>query len=85
MHEIDIGNAIVPAEYTRREDMYYALLMRGATPEMCTRFKLRFYHELGIIAWADEELFEEFTGDLMEEGDLWQIYLGRCVIRILWL
>ncbi|KZV61091.1 hypothetical protein PENSPDRAFT_314079 [Peniophora sp. CONT] len=44
---------------------------------MCERYKLRFYHELGIIAWADDDLFETFTGDLMEGGDLWQICLGR--------
>lgn len=80
MTEIDPDSVTVPAEYAQRKEMYCDLLSRGATPLMCVRYNLRFYHGLGIIAWADDDLFEMFTGDLMEVGDLWQICLGRCVI-----
>ncbi|VDC05027.1 unnamed protein product [Peniophora sp. CBMAI 1063] len=75
--DVDLDNLVVPPEYVQREKMYQTLLSRGATREMCIQYKLRFYDELGIIAWANDDLFDEFTGDLMKEGDLWQICLGR--------
>ena len=59
------------------KETYRDLLARGATREMCIRYELRFYHDSGIIAYADEDLFDDFTGDLVETKDRWQICLGR--------
>lgn len=53
------------------------LLARGATQDMIDTFHLTFTDLDGIYAWADDELFNEFSGDGMKEGDTWKIYLGR--------
>ena len=47
---------------------------------MCERYDLQFYPASGIIAWADDDLFDDFTGELVQEGDRWQIYIGRYVV-----
>ncbi|KZV61092.1 hypothetical protein PENSPDRAFT_759633 [Peniophora sp. CONT] len=66
-----------PLAYITRKEMYHALLSRGATREMCVRYDLRFHPDSGIIAYADGDLFEDFTGELVKEGDRWQLCLGR--------
>lgn len=50
---------------------------RGATRCMCETFHLRFNKETGIIACADQGLFEAFSGPAMQQGHLWDIHLGR--------
>ena len=44
---------------------------------MCETFHLSFSEKEGIIAWADEDIFEQFSGPAMLEGDFWKIHLGR--------
>lgn len=44
---------------------------------MCETFHLEFTKEDGIFAWADQNLYEEFAGPLMQPGDFWKIHLGR--------
>jgi hypothetical protein len=44
---------------------------------MCEQFDLGFTQAEGIVAWANDWLFEEFSSDVIEEGDRWMIYLGR--------
>ena len=83
-NDVDPNVDDIPAMYVDRKEMYLDLLSRGATREMCIRYQLRFHHGYGITAWADDDLFEEFSGDLMEGGDLWQIQLGRLVLRRRW-
>ncbi|KAJ2927726.1 hypothetical protein H1R20_g9364, partial [Candolleomyces eurysporus] len=56
---------------------YQQLCQRGATWSMCETFDLGFTEDEGIFAWANDYLFEEFSSDVMEEGDEWKIYLGR--------
>ncbi|KAJ8514507.1 hypothetical protein ONZ45_g7949 [Pleurotus djamor] len=68
-----------PAPYRNREEEYEELLSRGATRLMCETFNLEYSQEGGIIAWADQTLFEEFTGDKMKKGDLWKIRVGRSI------
>lgn len=70
-----------PTEYRQehRETAYKELLRRGATRIMCETFHLEFSQQHGIYAWADPQLFEEFSGPAMEEGDFWKIHLGRRV------
>ena len=58
-------------------DEYTQLLRRGATRLMCETFYLEFTKEDGIFAWADQNLYEEFSGPLMLPGDFWKIHLGR--------
>jgi hypothetical protein len=58
-------------------DEYTQLLRRGATRLMCETFHLEFTKEDGIFAWADQNLYEEFAGPLMQPGDFWKIHLGR--------
>ncbi|TFY67903.1 hypothetical protein EVG20_g3763 [Dentipellis fragilis] len=60
-----------------RQDEFRALIARGATREMCEAFNLQYVPEQGIIAWADEALFQDFSGPAMKPGQLWKIYLGR--------
>lgn len=55
------------------------LVQRGATAQMIERFQLSFTETRGIIAWADQDLFDEFSGPAMKEGDFWKIHLGRRV------
>lgn len=69
--------ANVPHAYTERQKEYRALLARGATKFMCETFLLEFTPDTGIIAWADEGLFKEFSRPAMEVGDKWKIHLGR--------
>ncbi|KAG6829487.1 hypothetical protein H0H92_004369 [Tricholoma furcatifolium] len=63
------------AGYTPLE--YIALLQRGATRLMIETFNLEFSEEQGIFAWADYDLYAEFAGSKMREGDRWKIQLGR--------
>ncbi len=67
----------IPPEYKYREPEYRELLGRGATPLMCEVYNLEFTPESGIIAWADDDLFEEFANEEMVEVGRWKIYLGR--------
>lgn len=32
-----------------------------------------------MVAWADDYIFEEFSGPAMKTGDTWKLYLGRAV------
>ncbi|KIM37788.1 hypothetical protein M413DRAFT_30705 [Hebeloma cylindrosporum] len=68
-----------PADYRSREGEYKELLRRGATRIMCETFHLEFSHPGGIYAWADPQMYEEFSGPAMKEGDFWKIHLGRRV------
>lgn len=84
---LDVGyDFAIPDEYKwtyagnlgqDRSNEYRELLMRGATEDMCTTFHLEFTYEGGIYAWADPQLYEEFTGPPMQVGDFWKIHLGR--------
>lgn len=71
------GPTDVPKMYANRRGEYHALLQRGATREMCKQFELEFSDKKGIVAWADDDLFDAFSGPGMKEGDRWKIYLGR--------
>ncbi|KAK4705562.1 hypothetical protein P7C70_g643, partial [Phenoliferia sp. Uapishka_3] len=62
---------------THSPEEFQILLSRGATPEMISLFQLEFADEDGIIAWADDGVFEAFSGEEMQEGDTWKISLGR--------
>ncbi|KAF5329571.1 hypothetical protein D9619_009340 [Psilocybe cf. subviscida] len=66
-----------PEEYHGRKDEYLQLLQRGATRLMCETFHLEFTHTGGIYAWADADIFDEFSGPLMKQGHFWKIHLGR--------
>ncbi|KAL0948782.1 hypothetical protein HGRIS_008912 [Hohenbuehelia grisea] len=77
---LDPGVYLVPKEYRGREDEYRALLERGATRLMCETFHLEFRTDVGIIAWADTDLFAEFSGPGMLKHDTWCIRLGRRVV-----
>ena len=68
---------IIPLTYRGREWEYYQLLRRGATRFMCEQFQLGFTQAEGIVASANDYLYQEFSSDEMEEGDVWKIYLGR--------
>jgi hypothetical protein len=43
---------------------------------MCETFHLEFSED-GIFAWADEDIYEQFSGPAMSKGDFWKIHLGR--------
>ncbi|KAJ2931994.1 hypothetical protein H1R20_g5105, partial [Candolleomyces eurysporus] len=76
--DIDLSGLIPPPSYGDSRTMeYYQLLRRGATEYMCEIFGLGFTEDEGIFAWANDFLFNEFSSDVMEEGDKWKIYLGR--------
>jgi len=62
-----------------REGEYKELLRRGATRIMCETFHLEFSQQGGIYAWADPQMFEDFSGPAMKERDFWKIHLGRRV------
>jgi hypothetical protein len=67
-----------PANYTPlRVEEYIQLRRRGATRLMCETFDLEFSDEKGIFAHADTDLYEEFAGPRMRDGDVWKIHLGR--------
>ena len=61
----------------RVSEEYLTLLSRGATRGMCIRYHLEFTNERGIVAWADEELYDAYAGPEMQDSDFWKIYLGR--------
>ncbi|KAI0047419.1 hypothetical protein FA95DRAFT_1559139 [Auriscalpium vulgare] len=63
--------------YRNREDELTTLLARGATRLMCVTFMLEYAEPTGIVAWADDALFDEFSGPGMKTGDRWKIHLGR--------
>ncbi|KDQ51942.1 hypothetical protein JAAARDRAFT_198606 [Jaapia argillacea MUCL 33604] len=73
-----IGHLPQHKDYSARE--YRALLTRGATPEMCECFSLTFDSDTGIVAYADQDLFDEFSGPGMRPSHIWKIHLGRRVV-----
>lgn len=44
---------------------------------MIATFQMTFSEEEGIIAWADDEIYQQFSGPGMKNGDQWKIMLGR--------
>ncbi|KAF8883883.1 hypothetical protein CPB84DRAFT_1686074 [Gymnopilus junonius] len=66
-----------PVKQGSRENEYWQLIQRGATRLMCETFRLEFSYEAGIYAWADDDIFRDFSGPLMRPGDFWKIQLGR--------
>jgi hypothetical protein len=46
---------------------------------MCETFHLEFDHKTGIVAWADGDMYDAFSGPQMKPGDFWKIQLGRCI------
>ena len=64
-------------DYHGRAEEFRALLQRGATRLMCETFHLSFSEQDGIIAWADHDIYEQFSGPAMLKGDFWKIHLGR--------
>ncbi|TFY79740.1 hypothetical protein EWM64_g4266 [Hericium alpestre] len=77
---LDVTSDHVPVGWNYRADEYRALLARGATPAMCETFQLEFERETGIVAWADEAIFEDYSGARMKPGDRWKICLGRFIV-----
>ncbi|KII88070.1 hypothetical protein PLICRDRAFT_92898 [Plicaturopsis crispa FD-325 SS-3] len=69
--------ASIPAQYSHRSEEYFQLLARGATRAMSEAFALEYSAHTGITAWADDALFETFSGPGMLDGDQWAIRLGR--------
>ncbi|KAI0042940.1 hypothetical protein FA95DRAFT_1682221 [Auriscalpium vulgare] len=63
--------------YVNRDVELNTLLTRGATKLMCVTFMLEYAKPTGIVAWADDALFDEFSGPGMKTGDRWKIHLGR--------
>ena len=47
---------------------------------MIETFSLEFTPQDGIFAWADQELFDEFSGPAMKVGHKWRIHLGRKIM-----
>jgi hypothetical protein len=58
---------------------YTELISRGATPQMCATYELEFTHEEGIVLWADDRVFDHFSGPAIKEGDFWKIYIGHAI------
>ncbi|KAH6876496.1 hypothetical protein BKA70DRAFT_1576829 [Coprinopsis sp. MPI-PUGE-AT-0042] len=54
---------------------YRQLVARGATPLMISAYSLRFSLQDGIVAHADDALFEDFSGPAMKQDHVWKIYL----------
>ncbi|KAH6907743.1 hypothetical protein BKA70DRAFT_1562847 [Coprinopsis sp. MPI-PUGE-AT-0042] len=72
----------IPASWqTSEADIaeYRQLIVRGATTLMISTFSLHFDPQEGIIAYADDTLFDEFSGPAMKDGDVWKIHLGSRV------
>lgn len=70
----------MPSEWLGRDIWEYnALRFRGATHDMINLFQMEFTHESGIVAWADDELYDRFSGSAVLKGDQWKIMLGRCI------
>lgn len=74
-------NLPVPDTYANSPTEFQSLMRRGVTVAMCLRYKLRFTRKHGIVARADEDLFDLVGNPAMEETDEWQIYLG-CRIQL---
>lgn len=55
----------------------HELESRGATLSMIQTFHVRFDHSLGIIAWLDNCLMDEFASETVAKGESWKVYLGR--------
>lgn len=66
--------------YADNPTAFGTLVSRGATPAMVELYQLEWTDEEGIVAWADEDLFDEFSSDSMKEGAKWKIYLGRRIV-----
>jgi hypothetical protein len=64
-------------DYHNNVEQFRALLQRGATRLMCETFHLSFSEKEGIVAWADHDIYELFSGPAMPKGDFWKIHLGR--------
>jgi hypothetical protein len=66
--DVDRENECLPEAYRNRnwslEDQggYFCLLERGATRLMCETFELEFSQQHGILACADDEIYETFSG-----------------------
>ncbi|KAJ6610030.1 hypothetical protein B0H10DRAFT_1954102 [Mycena sp. CBHHK59/15] len=86
----DVESHLIPAEYYTdpskppwnnpgRFEEYEQLRRRGATYLMCKTFHLEFHSDVGIVAWADGDIYDEFAGPLMQKGDFWKIMLGRSI------
>lgn len=69
--------SVPPAMYYYRAEEFRALLRRGVTRLMCETFHLEFSNINRIFAWADEDIYEQFSGPAMQHGDFWKIHLGR--------
>ncbi|KAJ7783830.1 hypothetical protein DFH07DRAFT_206331 [Mycena maculata] len=74
---LDVGRCLPPGGYT--PEKYEQLRQRGATRLMCETFHLEFHEDVGIVAWADGDIYEEFAGPVMQTGDFRKIMLGRRV------
>src|ERR1700761_2626509 len=85
--EVDEELPALPAYLVKRcgtdskaaQRVFRLLLERGATEAMCERFRLHFSSQGGIVAFADQELYEEFSGAAMNPSDVWKIHVGRSV------
>ncbi|KAJ7786360.1 hypothetical protein B0H16DRAFT_28529 [Mycena metata] len=74
----DLEQYVLPSYMSAHDsDEYEQLRRRGATRLMCETFQLQFDSDTGIIAWADSDIYDEFSGPLMQQGDFWKIMLGR--------
>ena len=76
LFEINPSASALALHHNRAEE-FRALLQRGATRLMCETFHLSFSEKDGIITWADEGIYEQFSGPAMLKGDFWKIHLGR--------
>lgn len=75
---VDTRSIILPAGLCDDcQPTYSALLKRGVTLRMIGMYRLEWSDALGIVAWVDRELFNEFRLPAMEDGERWKIYLGR--------
>ncbi|KII85729.1 hypothetical protein PLICRDRAFT_326990 [Plicaturopsis crispa FD-325 SS-3] len=88
---LDVGSiqpSDVPEHLEGCVDEYRALLARGASHEMCRRYRLEFPHDVvGIVAWADADL-RALAGPFLPgraNEDVvewqWKIHLGHFVRR----
>jgi hypothetical protein len=74
----------IPLGYIGRKSELRALVARGASVAMCTRYHLIYDDATGIIALADSVLRSEYGGSAMlTSGAQWWIYLGRQITRSL--
>lgn len=40
---------------------------------------MEFKQKTGMVAWADQSLYQTFAGPAMQKGDFWKIHFGRCI------